>query len=611
MEEKRANHYIRGFFALWSLFQLAAVIIKPDAMILRPLHAGFILATIFLLSGWQKPLRLFLAVASMLIISMMLYRWPIIAGQGGWVEGPDLWLAAAFILLLCLAMAKALPGFLALALLVVSYLYWGAFLAGPLGHAGFGLRRLLAYFFWGSQGIFGIGAGVSATYLFLFVLFGAFLKTAGFSAIINDMALALVGHRVGGPAKVAVIASAFMGMINGSAVANVATTGTLTIPFMCKAGYRPRFAAAIEAAASTGGQFMPPIMGAVAFVMAEFLAIPYKNVILLALMPALLYYFSLFIAVHLEAKKEGLAGFQKEHLPQAWQVFRERGFLLLPLPVLIILLFLGYTPMMAALWGLASVFIATMFKKDTRMQLSDLFQALEEGARMAAPIGLACLGIGFLVGTVSLSGFGLSFADWVLSYSHSSLLMVAVLTALLAMVLGMGVPGVAAYVIVSGVAAPLLINQGTAAETAHLFCLYYACLANITPPVALAAYVAAGIAHTSTVRTGFLAMRLGLAGFLLPLYFLFHPELLAPAFNISFLQAFCTVAIALYALTVASVGWRKKAFIKTLRPVWLLAALALLQDGFYTDVLGFASIVLLTLLLYKQRRKEAADEKMA
>ena len=404
---------------------------------------------------------------------------------------------------------------------------WGRYIPGTFGTSAFTLKRVIKALVWDTNGVLGTGAGVSATYIFVFVLFGAFLKYSGFSQFINDIALTLVGQTPGGPAKVAVIASALMGMINGSAIANVATTGTITIPLMKKTGYKKDFAAAVEAVASTGGQFTPPIMGAVGFVMAEFMCVSYTKVMLAAAIPAFLYYLSLLYSVHLEAKRLGLSGLSKENIPQAGKVLRERGHLLIPLVVLLALMFIGYTPLFAAIIAIFVTIPVSWVRKETRMDLETIVRATVEGSRSAIGVGISCIIIGVIIGSVNMTSLGLNFGNLILRVvGDGHLFLGGLMVMIMSIILGMGVPGVAAYVIVYVVAVPVLRGVGATEMAANMFCLIYACLSNITPPVAMSSYVAAGIADSNMTKTSLIAMKLGIAGFILPFFFLNNPVLL-------------------------------------------------------------------------------------
>lgn len=586
----------------WSLFQLVATVFSPfDTVTLRGLHIMFMMLLAFLLyEAWPKrsskasqsrptPLDGVWVASGLGAFGYMIFSYGEITLRGGYYLPVDN-IVATIGVMVCFEMARRVALNLALlAGLFFAYNFAGQFLPGAFGHTGFSWNRVMEHLFWGTQGLLGVGVGVSATYIFLFVLFGAFLKASGFSAFINDLALTLVGRTAGGPAKVAVIASALMGMINGSALANVATTGAITIPLMKRTGYRPEFAAAVEAVASTGGQFAPPVMGAVGFIMAEFLGVPYTTVMLAAAIPALLYYLTLLMAVHFEAKKLGLKGLSAEHIPAALHVLRTRGHLSAPLVALLAFMVAGYTPLFAASASIVITVLASWLSPATHMNLRAIVAALDEGARGAVGVGAACVIIGVIIGTVSLTGLGLTFGYEVLRMVGANQLYTAgFCVMIMSVILGMGVPGVAAYVIVAAVGAPVLIKAGATPLAAHLFCLIYACLSNITPPVAMSSYVAAGIARANQTATSFIAMRLGLTGFIIPFFFLDNPLLLySPDHDLArTLWAVLSACLGASALAAGLEGWLFGPCSLFTRALLLVAGLLAIDPGLHTDLVG-------------------------
>ena len=615
VEEKDSESRTRMFSGPWanivsalalafSLFQLAASTFWTlDAITLRAVHILFLLTLSFLLypalrreQRQRRAPTLYDALcicAGLFSFGYLVLNYTNITLRGGWFEPAD-YAVASVGLIVCFEMARRVVGNLAaLALVFLAYNFFGYLIPGAFGHPGYSWNRVVEHMFWGSQGLLGVGVGVSATYIFLFVLFGAFLKYSGFSDFINDLALTLVGRTAGGPAKVSVIASALMGMINGSALANVATTGAITIPLMKKTGYRAEFAGAVEAVASTGGQFAPPIMGAVGFIMAEFLGVPYTTVMLAAAIPAFLYYFTLLMAVHFEARKLGLKGLSREHIPNAANVLKERGHLLLPLIALMALLFMGYTPLFAAAISIAVTVAASWLSPRTRMGLSSILMAMEEGARGAVGVGAACVIIGVIIGTVSLTGLGLTFGYEILKFvGKDQMYLGGLFVMIMSTILGMGVPGVAAYVIVAAVAVPVLTGVGVQPLAAHMFCLFYACVSNITPPVAMSSYVAAGIARSNETKTSLIAMRLGLTGFILPFFFLNNPLLLySPGHSgLATLWAFITAALGVSALAAGLEGWLFTRCNPAMRAMLLAAAFLAIDPGLITDAVGLGLI---------------------
>ncbi len=599
---------------LWGLFQVYfSTIGIISAIDLRVIHILFLSTLVFLLypsffnkskssPAWYDFILILVAYGA---FGYLFLYYGEITMRGGWFKAYDNYAATAAVIITFIMAFRIVPSLAALALVFFLYNFFGQYLSGAFGHTGFSWNRVVQHMFWGTQGLLGVGVGVSASYIFLFVLFGSFLKHSGFSSFINDISLSLVGRTAGGPAKVSVIASALMGMINGSAVANVSTTGAITIPLMKQTGYRKEFAGAVEAVASTGGQFAPPIMGAVGFIMAELLGISYTTVMLAVSIPAFLYYLGLMMAVHFEARKLGLKGFSKENIPDAIKVLKERGHLLIPLIVLLTILFMGYTPLFAAAFAIFATILAANIRKNTRMSLETILKAMNEGARGALGVCAACVIIGIIIGTVSLSALGVTFAQEILNYvGEDQLYLGAFLVMLISIVLGMGVPGVAAYVIVAAVAVPVLIKIGATPIAAHLFCLFYACLSNITPPVAISSFVAAGIARADETKTSLIAMRLGLSGFILPFFFLDNPLLLYNTDHGIFetLWAFCSACLGIIALAAALEGWLIKACNIIVRLLLFIIAFMAIHPNLYTDCVGI-SLFIVAVLLNKNAKK--------
>ncbi len=610
---------IVGLLIIWAVFQIYFTTFGAiSAINLRAFHCLFLLLFTFLLFPVSKRTvkdRRFPSVINLLLIALSIFcilylvvYFPRVARSGGRLNTNDLYVAGIGIILVFEASRRACGNLGILAAIFLAYNWFGAYIPGALGHNGLTLKRILSTQFWGTQGIFGIGIGVSATYIFLFVLFGSFLKYSGFSKFINDFSLALVGQTPGGPAKVAVMASAAMGMINGSAIANVATTGTITIPLMKQTGYSKNFAGAVEAVASTGGQFCPPIMGAVGFVMAEFLNLSYTKVMLAAIVPAFLYYLGLLMSVHFEAKRLGLSGLSKENIPDAMKVIREQGHLVIPLVVLIALMFAGYTPLYAAVIAIFATIGASWIRKETRMTWSKIIEATVEGAKGAISVGVCCVIIGVIIGTVTLTSMGLNMGYLILNViNNDNIYVTGLLVMIMSTILGMGVPGVAAYVIVQAVAVPVLIKAGVLPLTSHLFCLIYACLSNITPPVAMSAYVASGIAGSDQTKTGLWAVRLGLIGFIIPFFFLDNPVLLIgvdpnAALSTTLWTVF-TACVGTVALVAGLEGWLVQKCNMVERLVLIAAAPAMLYPGTFTDFIGLACLVAIGALQFIRRKK--------
>ncbi len=610
---KRNTTQIKVLLFVWVIFQLYYTTIGGlDAIIFRAWHALFLVFFTFLLYPKVKSKILNAIFIGLAIFSFgyMILNYNRIAISGGFLKNTDKVVAFIGIVVVLEAGRRVSKNLTILSLIFLSYLFWGKYISGPLSTSNFSVNRVLSHMFWGSQGIFGIGIGVSATYIFLFVLFGSFLKHSGFSELINDLSLSIVGKSPGGPAKVAVIASALMGMINGSAIANVATTGTITIPLMKKTGYSSEFSGAVEAVASTGGQFCPPIMGAVGFVMAEYLGIPYTKVMIAAILPAFLFYLGILLAVHLEAKKLGLSGISSENIPKVIEVLKARGHLIIPLAVLLIMMFTGFTPIFAAVASIFSTIIAAGLKKETRMSLSDIVEASIDGAKSAIGVGISCVLIGLIVGTVSLSGLGLNFGNLILKISGSgNLYIVGILVMVMSVILGMGVPGVAAYVIVVAVSVPVLVSAGALPLTAHMFCLIYACLSNITPPVAMSSYIASGIAESNITKTSLIAVKIGIIGFIIPFFFLKNPVLLLdePTLTLEVLRVVSSSIIGVISIVLGFSGMFLRKMGALERIILCVGGLMTIDVGFMTDIYGLIMIslvVIVQLLGIKGKREK-------
>ena len=598
---------------IWAVFQVWANTVGTlGAVKLRAAHILFLLPLAIALYPTCKKERrrrsslpvwdYLLIAASIFCYGYILWRYDALARTGR-LNTMDVYVGVVCLLTAFEAARRTSGNLAAIALVFLSYFaVWGKYVPGTFGTSAFTLKRIIKSLVWDTGGILGTGASVSATYIFVFVLFGAFLKHSGFSQFINDIALTLVGRSAGGPAKVAVLASALMGMINGSAIANVATTGTITIPLMKKTGYKKDFAAAVEAVASTGGQFTPPIMGAVGFVMAEFMAVSYTKVLLAAAIPAFLYYLSLLYSVHLEAKRLGLSGIAPENIPQAGKVLRERGHLLIPLAVLMALMLLGYTPLFAAIAAIFVTILASWLRRDTRMDLNAIIRATVEGCRSAIGVGVSCVIIGVIIGSVNMTSLGLNFGSLILKVvGEGQLFLGGLMVMVMSSILGMGVPGVAAYVIVYVVAVPVLRATGATEMAANMFCLIYACLSNITPPVAMSSYVAAGIADSNMTKTSLIAMKLGVAGFVVPFFFLNNPVLLyGSTEGVAIgetIRAFITSSVGVLALSAGLSGLPARRYSASVTAIRLVCRAMLIAGGvlfvnptLMTDIIGLMLI---------------------
>lgn len=594
---------------LWSLFQLYITGFSTiEAIKHRAWYFGFMAILIFLLFPARKTdnkirklptlwdLFCIIATISSVAYFLIMYDVFVIDRSGMHIE-PDYWFGGIGILMAFEASRRAagLPMTL-LALIFFLYNLLGQYIPGPLGHVGFDIKRLINAMWWGSEGVFGVVAGVAATYISMFILFGAFLKRSGFIRFINDFALTISGRSSGGPAKVAVIGSGMMGMINGSGIANASTVGTFTIPMMIRTGYKPYFAGAVEAVAGTGGVLAPPVMGAASFVMATFLGVEYRIIILAAIIPAILYFTMCFISVHFEAKKLGLKGLPDEEIPKLSTVIKRDGHLILPVLVLVILLITGVTPIYAASWAIVATVLASWLRKDTRMSLKDILNALEEGAKNVLIISAACMIVGVVVGTISLTGIGLVIGNSILGLSGESILLAAIFTMLLTVLLGTGVPVTASYIIAATISAPILAEMGVPLLVSHMFAFFYAALSEITPPVALAALVTSGIARASFTKVSLTAVRLGIIGFIIPFFFLYNPVLLFIGGGIiDSLLAVITGVIGVIALGAAMSNWLLIKPNLVQRALLLISGLGLILPNMMISVLSLIVVLLIVI----------------
>ena len=580
----------------------------------RMIHLGLSMVIIFLSYSFGKKsnqksasvMDFILAIASLAVNMYIFMNIDGISARAGLVSQMDIVMGAITIVLV-LEAARRCVGYelSALAVIFMAYAYLGPYLPGPLMHRGYSFQRLVDHMYISAEGIYGIALGVSSTYIFLFILFGAFLGETGLSKFFTNVSMALAGDKPGGPAKVAIIASGLLGMINGSAAANVVTTGAFTIPLMKSIGYRAHFAGAVEAVASTGGQIMPPVMGAAAFIMAEFLGISYKQVCITALIPSILYYLALWANVHLEAMKLGLKGVCKEQLPNAGQEFKDNGHLLIPIVLLVYLLFADYTPSFACFYSIIALVVCSFFRKHTRMNLFSLVKSLDMGARGAVGVAIACAVVGLIVGVVSITGLGLQLANMILVLADGKLVPTLVLTMVACMILGMGMPTSAAYIVAGTVAAPAMMKLGVNPVLAHMFVLYFAVLSAITPPVALAAYAGAGIAGADPAKVGWTAVRLGLAGFIVPFMFVFSPGLAFQSDSyLLIFRNFVTATVGIICLAGALQGYLITYAHMFVRMVLFASALLLIDGGWVTDVIGLG-LLAVTIVWQKSRAKQS------
>lgn len=583
------------------------------AMKQRAMHLMFVFVLGFLMYPASKRFDKtkiqffdwFLAGGGIIVTGYILMFYEELVRRGGRPTSLDMVMGVIAIILVLEVTRRSIgPQLPIIATIFLIYTIVGPYIPGILGHRGYSVQRLVNQMYMTTEGIFGTPLGVSATFVFMFILFGSFLEITGVGQFFIDVAFAAAGTRKGGPAKAAVIASGFMGSISGSSIANTVTTGAFTIPLMKKVGYEPTFAGAVEAAASTGGQILPPIMGAAAFIMSEFTGIPYIQIIASAVVPALLYYLGVITMVHLQASKKGLVGMKKEDLPVFKTVFLEGFHLLIPL-VGVVFLLIRFTPLRAAYWSIIIAMAVSMLRAHTRIGIKDILSALEEGAKKAIGVAAACACAGLIVGVVTLTGLGLTFANLIVNLAGGLLLPTLFLTMIASIILGLGLPTTAKYIVLATMAVPALLELGVPLLAAHLFVLYFGVIADVTPPVALAAYAGAGIAGGDSFKTGIQALKLGSAGFLIPYIFAMSPELLLV--DVTFFEA--GLAIITACLGVVAFGSAVQGYLLTNtkiyeRIMFLISALLLIHPNKLVDLAGFGILVVAVILQVGRSRSQ-------
>lgn len=514
-------------------------------------------------------------------------------------SGMDLFMGAVLILLV-LECSRRISG-PALSILSIIFLLYGVFgrhFPGVFMHRGYTWERIVTYLTTDITGIYGSTIKVSATYIVLFIIFGEVMNKCGMGQFFNDIANALAGHTKGGPAKVAVLASGFLGSINGSAVANVVTTGTFTIPLMKKTGYSKEFAGAVEATASVGGQLLPPIMGAAAFVMAETLGVQYPVIIRAAVIPALIYYLGIILQVQMRASRNNLMGIPKDQLPRAKQVMKERGHLLIPIAFLLyMLIFSGRTVIVSAFWTILVTIGVAQLRPISRMSLKDIADAFVAGAKSTVSVAIACACVGIIVGVCGLTGFALNVASTIISIGQSSIFLTLLFTMVTCMVLGMGLPSIPSYLITATIAAPALVQLNVPPIAAHMFCFYFAMFANLTPPVALAAFAAAGLSGGDPMKTGVTSVKLALAGFIVPYMFVYNQQLmLADVTLITGIRVVITACMGVFLIALAAEGFLFTKANPLIRIASFAGAMLLINAGGVTDLFGLVIFVGIFLL---------------
>lgn len=599
---------------LGALYHLYILNFNPiDPWVFRSTHIAFgTVLTLILYKGWKSTSNRVPVVDWVLIAIAIFIAYYIFANLSTLVfrfgvtpTTLDVIIATVGVLLV-LEITRRTSGWVLpiLSAVFIFYVFAGPYLPGILNHNGYSFERFVTYVY-GLDGVFGVTTDVSSRYIILFIIFGAFLQMSGVGQYFIDVAFRIAGWMRGGPAKVAVFASALMGMINGTSAGNVVATGSLTIPLMKKTGYRSRFAAATEATASAGGQILPPIMGAGAFLMAEITGIPYSEIIIAAVIPAVLFFVSVYFMIDFQALKDGLKGISKSLLPDRNYLLK-RAYLFIPVIVLVGLLVSGYSVIFAGTVGIISCFVLSLLRKETRMGIMKVLEAFELGMKNALQLIaiVACAGI--IVGVIALTGVGQRFSTMLLNVADNNMLIALLFAMLLSIILGMGMPTTAAYAVAASVVAPGLISLGMEPLLAHMFVFYYAVISAITPPVALAAFAAAGITGTNPMRTSVEAFKIGMAAFIVPFMFFYSPELLLLSDDtLMILLAVVTAIVGVYFLAATVQGWffRKRAP-WYVRVILLTVAMFLMLSGLTTDFIA-AGLIILAILMQMFLNKRA------
>ncbi|WP_424475253.1 TRAP transporter permease [Oceanobacillus kimchii] len=598
---KGAFRYIfMAIAVIGALFHLYILNFNPiDPWVFRSIHLAFgTVLALMLYKGWKTKsnrvtiidwvliaIAIFIALYIYINLEQLVFRFGVAPTTMDFI--------VSFLgLLLVLEITRRSSGWILpiLAFIFILYSFAGPYLPGILNHNGYSLERFVTYVY-GLDGVFGVTTDVSSKYIILFIIFGAFLQMSGVGQYFIDVAFRIAGGLRGGPAKVAVVSSGLMGMINGTSAGNVVATGSLTIPLMKKTGYRPMFAAATEATASSGGQLLPPIMGAGAFLMAEITGIPYSEIIIAATIPAILYFVSVYFMVDFQAIKSGMVGLSRDRLPNLKKLLK-KFYLFAPVVLLIYLLVSGFSVIFAGTAGIIACFILSLFNKETRMGLNKVLEALELGMKNAIQLIAIVATAGIIVGVIALTGIGQRFSSMLLTIADNNLIIALIFAMLISIILGMGMPTTAAYAVAASVIAPGLVNIGIDPIIAHMFVFYYAVISAITPPVALAAFAAAGISGTNPMKTSVEAFKIGLAAFIVPFMFFFSPELLLESGTIAeIVLSVITAMIGVYLLSASVQGWIfGKIASWYSRIIVLLAAIMFMLSGIQTDIIGVVMV---------------------
>ena len=572
----------------------------PD-MIQRGAHISAVIGLVYVrLFGldsvgglsWSRIKFFGLGVIGSAVLGYQFFFYEDVVSRFGSITNYEMPIAVLAIILLLDATRRTIGwSMVGLAIFFLVYAFYGRYFPGLLAHRGYDMVRILEQVYLGADGIYGTPLGVSSTFVIIIVVLGALLEKTGASGVLMDIAVSMTRNSRGGPAKAAVVGSSLMGMISGTAVANVLTTGTISIPLMRRGGYRPAVAGAVEAVASTGGQLMPPIMGAAAFLMADIMEVPYLDITKAALLPALLFYIAVFASVHLEAVKTGLKPLESIDIPDVAQSLRNSGHVLLSIPVFIGTLISGYSVMYSSLAGIVCLLALSLLRYSSRLNPRQLIAAAVSAAEAILPVALATATAGIIIGVVTLTGMGLKFSSFIVSISGNNLLVALVLTMASSLVLGMGLPTAAAYILVATLTAPALVSMGVDLMAAHMFVFYSAMLSSITPPVALAAFAAAAICREPPMRVAMISVKFGFVAFLLPYFFVLEPRLLGMGDIGETVGVFAMAVVGVLSLACVLQGYAFGKLTTLSRIVIGMAALAVLMPDLKFKLIGIAAIL--------------------
>ncbi|WP_408011251.1 TRAP transporter permease [Pseudalkalibacillus sp. A8] len=623
LKQKLQYHLITSVAIIWCLFQLyTAYSGILSALLQRSIHLLFALTMVFLVYTFKKTKNETFKISSLLYFGLIWWSVGYIA-----LNHVNVWMQTGAItfhqemisLMIILLIIEATRRTIGMPLAIISivfllYAYFGNYLSGPLQHKGYDVSEILRYQVMGLEGVFGVALGVAATFIFLFIFYAGVLQASGGGDFFINIATSLFGRVRGGPAKISVLSSSLFGSISGSAVANVAGTGTFTIPLMKKTGYSARFSGAVEAVSSSGGQFMPPIMGASAFLIAEILEISFWEVAMAAAIPAILYYLSIFIMVDLEASKRNIRGMDKKDVPSKRETLKHGWhFIISPVVLVYLLMVVQWSPTKAGFWTIIVTILSTFINPKNRMTFSQIINSMRTSAIGTLETTVACACVGMVVGVIMQTGLGFSLSSLIIQFSQGNVILLLVLTMICSLILGMGLPTVAAYIILSIMVAPTLISMGINPIASHLFIFYFGIISAITPPVALASYVAAGLSGDKPLGTSLVSLKLGLPAFLLPFMFVLGPQLILEGSAIDVILSFLTAVIGIFALAVGVQMYftRKLNYLES--GLLIMGALLSLHPNYITDIIGIGMSVVVILFIYlgtktKQRNIEADKE---